>query len=372
MKKLIAILLSLLLMCSVALPAFAIIYGDEDDPYTDYGIAKGYVRTKEVSKSEGSTHTIARTFNKQGKVTKETDTWKSEGYTDKTIRKYTYDKKGRLTKEVDYLSDSISTTTYAYNKAGNVTQETRVFTYEDGSSSTTKSTYAYDQKGNKIKEVTYLNDHIVTTTSIYDKKGRLTKETVVYAYENTESFTTVTTYTYDKAGNEIKRVTKSDNVDGVTKSTVTCVYDEKGRLIKYTEAYSYSQETSKEVITYTYDKNGNKIKEVDKQSFGDGGKATRTVTSTYDEKGNLIKEVYTDKTLWGSSKNTISYVYDGNGRLKKETRVYKDGNGTEKTVQSLTYDKAGNLIKVVFTVQPAGDAPASKEVTTYTYQKIGT
>ena len=39
MKKLIAILLSLLLMCSVALPAFAIIYGDEDDPYTDYGIA---------------------------------------------------------------------------------------------------------------------------------------------------------------------------------------------------------------------------------------------------------------------------------------------------------------------------------------------
>ena len=28
--------------------------------------------------------------------------------------------------------------------------------------------------------------------------------------------------------------------------------------------------------------------------------------------------------------------------------------------------------KVVFTVQPAGDAPASKEVTTYTYQKNGT
>ena len=54
MKKAIAVLLALVLMFGAALPAFAFPMTEEGEDET-FGIAKGYVRTKEVQKnSDGS------------------------------------------------------------------------------------------------------------------------------------------------------------------------------------------------------------------------------------------------------------------------------------------------------------------------------
>ena len=77
MKKLLAILLALLLMLSVALPAFAFPSSEEGDGRDEtFGIAKGYVRTKEHRKEGEDAYLCVRTYNKQGKLTKETQTTK--------------------------------------------------------------------------------------------------------------------------------------------------------------------------------------------------------------------------------------------------------------------------------------------------------
>ena len=372
MKKVIALLLTLVLLFAAALPASAIIYGDEGDEFETFGIAEGYVRTKEVIKSEESTRTITRAFNKQGKLVSETDVYVGEGYTEKTAQKLTYDKKGNLTKEIYYFDDNVSTTIYTYNQAGNPIKEVCTISYEDNTSTTTSKVYTYDKNGNKIKEVSYGYDCVATTTYTYDGKGQLTKESEISVYEDNSKYTNVTTYAYDKNGNEIKRAQKTTSPgDGSSSHTVTSVYNDKGQLVKCTDVSTYGSSTTREVIVYTYDKNGNKIKEVDKQSFPDNTKATMTTTSTYDADGHVIKEVCVLKSAWSTSKTIITCVYDSAGRLKKETNVYKDSDGAEKTVKMLAYDKAGNLKKVTISYSPTGDGIVSKTVTTYAYQKIG-
>ena len=113
-KRILAILLAVALAFSLALPAFAFPASDEGDGRDKtYGIAKGYVRTKESTKdSDGNAHVTATVYNKQGKPVKVTQTNKGDDYsytsTEKYVCAYRYDD-GSASKE---------TTTYTYQKIG--------------------------------------------------------------------------------------------------------------------------------------------------------------------------------------------------------------------------------------------------------------
>ena len=90
MKKLLSLLLAVLLVFTAALPAFAAPNGEDDE----FGVAKGYVRTKEAWKSSsGETTTITRTLNKQGKTIKEVETFKSESSSSRRVITFAFDKK---------------------------------------------------------------------------------------------------------------------------------------------------------------------------------------------------------------------------------------------------------------------------------------
>lgn len=377
MKKLIAILLALLLMCSVALPVFAFPSTDEGDGRDEtYGIAKGYVRTKESQKStEGYSNVITRTYNKQGKLTKEVQKSKSDDYSGTSITKNTYDKKGNLTKSVYYENDYVITDTFAYNSKGNVTKETRKIAYEDNSTWTLIRTYTYNKAGKVTKELAYYDDCEDIKTCTYDKKGNLTKEVRTQSYEdNTQTKNTIT-YAYDKNGNETKMsIVDKDRYGSVEKHSYVCVYNEKNLCVKMTEKWSFEDnegniEKSSAVSTYTYDKAGNLTKEVFKSTYGDGSKRTLTFVNTYDETGNKVKAVTTEKSDGYNAKTTATYTYTA-GLLTKEATVTKDGDGTFKVTETYAYDKAGNLTKYVCAYKYA-DGTANKEVTVYTYQKIG-
>ena len=91
MKKTIAFLLTVILLLSLAVPAF----GAWTDPDAeDFGIAKGYVRTKEVEIDEnGETSVASYIYNKQGNLIEYHTV--SSAYPDAHLS-CSYDKKGQL------------------------------------------------------------------------------------------------------------------------------------------------------------------------------------------------------------------------------------------------------------------------------------
>ncbi len=372
MKKTIAVLLAVLLAFSLALPAFAFpesVEGDARD--NTYGIAKGYVRTKEAYQGpDGSSHVYNWSYNKQGKMTKEVESYKSEGVSESTSIKWTYDKKGNLIKDVYHMSDSVITDTFTNNSKGQVTKEERKIVYEDNSVYTSARFYTYNKAGKVVKELAYYDDCEEIKTYTYDKKGNVTKEVWTQSYEdNTRSKTTITR-TYDKKGNELTlTMVDKDRYGSVEKRSNVSVYNKKNLCVKYTENWSYANDgetmSSTGVTTFAYDKKGNVTKEVFKSNDSDGYRRSVTTVNTYDAKGRVLKTVINEKSTEYSDKVTVTYTYNKKGLLVKEVTVSADGGSTDKTTETYAYDKAGNLTTYVYA------SSMGKSTTTYAYQKIG-
>ena len=377
MKKTLALLLALALVFSLALPAFAFPSSEDGDGRDEtFGIAKGYVRTKESTKdADGNTYVTATVYNKQGKPVKETITNKGEDYSYKATTKYAYDKKGNLTKESFYGDDYITVTTYSYNSKGKVTKETVKTTYEDNSTYLSVWTFTYNKAGNVTKELGYYDDCEDVTVYSYNKAGDVTKQVQTKSYEDTTQDQITQTWTYDKNRNETNwTMVDKDRYGSTEKRAIASVYNKKNLCVKMTETWSFassdgSVDSSRDVTTYAYDSKGNVTKEVYKSTSSDGYKYTLTIVNTYDEKGNKIKMSLTGKGDVNNSKSTTTYTYK-NKRLVKEVTVSKDEDGATKTTETYTYDKAGNLTKYVC-VYRYGDGSTNKETTVYTYQKIG-
>ena len=356
-KALLSLLLSAVLtlfVFSAALPAFAAPNVREEE---SFGLAKGYVRLNETYKSsDGTLTTVVRSVNKQGKITKETETNKSsEGAVDKHIKSYVYDKKGFLIKETDkdFYDDGnsdVSVALYTNNKKGKPTR----IEYRMGESSHVIE-ITYDKKGNMTKEVNYFNNGIDTTTYTYNKKGNVTKEQSKTEYEDNTWNKFTLTYTYDKQGNTTKESYVQSASDGSAETqTTTRVYNAKGQLIKCTESFLFNnhvgyESTSQCVTTYAYGKNGKVSKEVERRVYDNGPEEKTTTAYTYDSKGRVTKTAVSYLVGGGASKSTTTYSYDKKGNLIKEANVYKDMDGIGKTTDTFSYDKAGNLIKQVDT-----------------------
>ena len=183
-----ALVMAVALVASLGLAGFA--------PQQAYASGKKavYVITKTVTKyPDGHKAVSTYKYNSKGLLAKETGVDYGSDSTLKSETKYTYDKKPALKKEVfksDLLSGSITyksngkgwvvkasdgispfgdTTTYKYNKKGQLTQSN-----EDG----TKSRYSYDKKGNLIKITEGSGSKKSVIQFKYDKKNNLVRQTV--------------------------------------------------------------------------------------------------------------------------------------------------------------------------------------------------
>ena len=369
MKRIIAILLSLSLLFGTALHAFGFAYGEEGDPYEDFGIAKGYVRTKQVTKDNiGHYSRVTSSYNQQGKLLKKTDVSDGDGYQNKTVIQNTYDKKGRLTKTVCKEYGSVYTSIYSYDKHGNEIKCVNKTVDSDGARFTSTTVKTYDKK-NRLIESVYSSEYSTETkTYTYNKAGKVVKETDETVDNDGDRTKDTTTYTYDKAGNMIKMANVSySSYTGTRKHTITDEYNDKGQLVKSTDVHKSDGGTDRETYEYTYDAKGNNVKGVVKSFYADGSTEAIYISSTYNAKGQLTKRVNDVKIQWGSGKHTNYYTYDSKGRMIKDVYIFQGEDGsTSKSVSQYSYDKAGNLLKVVFKNQDG-----MRETTTFAYQKIG-
>ncbi len=211
---------------------------------------------------------------------------------------YTYDDQGNMIKEVvlrgeyDFKILQVSyTTDYTYDKDGNMTA--KAWTYPNGS--TTRTDYVYDKDGNLIRE----EMGAVVVEYFYDKDGKLLEEKHADA---------VVQYTYDKDG-KLTKTQRDENVNTTSEYTCEYFYDENGWLIK--ETYTgYGNSVSQEVratTAYTYDQAGNLIRKDETRINGSNQYVTKFV---YDTNGNLIE--YTEAQPGNStrvSKMTYQLVY---------------------------------------------------------------
>ena len=348
MKKTIALILAVLMLVPCFLTAaFAWAPTTEED---DFGIAPGYVRTKEVRKNaDGSSWAMASAYNKAGQLTKTVKVEKSSYGTTKTTTAYAYDKNGNITKKVVKFAGEDSsykeTYAYSYNKSGDVK----------------KAVYRYEGSGNYWEKM--------TTAYTYDWSGNLTKVTVKRSGLGGE-WSQTQTFTYDRFGRKIRENTHN-GFSRIEETVREFAYDSDDNLIRINYA-EYSADGTYEyhsTQTNTYDKNGN----ITKSTFRDTDSSNELVTRyTYDKNGRLKKTVETLSAQgYGDSyTETTTYTYDANGNLIKEVTARENAFMIRKTATAYSYDVRGNLIKKVVAKTDTDSHKVEKDVYAYAYQKI--
>ena len=279
--------------------------------------------------------------------------------------RYEYDAAGRLVKTIQsvdredvglepnrHVKKEFLTTTYAYDKNGNVikivtpegyeiyreydlldrlTKETHVDRQSDINRSTI---YEYDKAGNLIAET----DSRGSIRRCYDLQDQMTEE--VDREGNTRRFQ------YDKNGNLIKIVQPSDSHEnGEEGESYTFTYDSMGRLESVRNALGFLEEQNE------YDANGNLIRK--KDALG------TLVEYTYDI-ANRQKNIWTGEVTnrqEGTNRPSQTYTYDARGNITgitdgegNQTKYDLDAWGRITTIhkpdgskETYTYDYAGNI-----------------------------
>jgi RHS repeat-associated protein len=294
---------------------------------TTYGYDAGH-QLKTIDYSDGSTHSVAYTYDGDGRRT---------GMTDATgTTSYTLDSLGRPTQVTDGANDSVG---YGYDLAGNTTS----ISYPAGLGSVTRgfddagrltsvtdwlthaSSFHYDNDGN-LDTLTYPNT--VTGTNTFDNADRLL--TITYAKGNT----TLGKYTYSHTGaGLLASATPSAGAPGTAStyaydsnarlqatagpsSPAKWVYDAADRVstqpdgstLAYDDAnqLATTTPTSGPATSYAYDNRGNRTSST-------VGTATPT-NYGYDQANDL--------TTINNPTGTWTYTYDGNGvRVSRQLGV---------------------------------------------------
>ncbi|MBQ7597687.1 MAG: hypothetical protein IJU56_03810 [Clostridia bacterium] len=379
-NRVLSLLLCALLLASLALPALAAKKAPSPDPFENeetFGVAKGFVRTKALYRTGDSTLRITRSFDKQGKLLKETETESEYDMINSKITRCAYDKNGFLikkteTRQTNRGEEEPVVVLFTNDKKGNAVKEE--WRMGENSHSFKRT---FDKKNRLTREIEYFNTGVSDTKITYDKAGNITKQRMRSDYEDNTWYQTDIVNTYDKNGNATGWTLKNRASDGSKRDVrEQSVFNAKGQCTEstYRETYvtsdkSYRSVTQK-VTTFTYDKKGQLTKETEKETADNGSVETTVSTYEYNENGMYSRTARMSLKGSDKSKSATAYTYDQKGRPTKVVTVYKDQRGATKTADAFAYDKHGNLTKNV-TVRTGPGAAAEKTVRTYAYQKIG-
>ena len=241
---------------------------------------------------------------------------------------YEYDYRSRMVKMVEPAgstgSTDTKTTTFAYNKKGNLAaktvtksgvQVTEEYLYNILDKVTCKKVksgndvvaelYSYDDNGNLVKKYDARNEGIENLTYISDYNSGN------YDY---------TAYEYDALNRRTKTVYKGDVMEYIE-------YDGRGNITLKAdgEGYDSTNPAASAGDRFTYDAWNNVV------SVKPADAPTRSMTYEYDSLGNRVSQ--TDYY-----NNTTAYEYYGNGLIKNIT--YEPG-----VTESFAYDMTGKLRK---------------------------
>ena len=288
------------------------------------------------------------TYNSQGNITEYRISNSASG----TVE-YEYDALNRLSGK-DFTSGSFSNeVSYAYENSGNVTSPTRVNNYTSyvNGERSFYSDYGYDSKGN-INYI-YLGSGVEIRYT-YDKLNQLTRE-------DNGAVNLTYTYTYDKAGNIIKKETYPLVAPGSPltspTSTKTYTYGDSAwgdRLTAYNGTPIYYDSVGNPLTyyngsSYEFTWRGRQLTSAKKSgtttnfTYNDEGLRTSKSRDTYE-----VKYYYSNGLLVGESNNTetILYIYDAEGApLGMQYRKHTDDEGAWTT---LWYEKnlQGDIIAI--------------------------
>ncbi|MCX3064245.1 golvesin C-terminal-like domain-containing protein [Streptomyces beihaiensis] len=298
---------------------------------------------------------------------------------------YAYNSYGELTKATDADQHSTSYSSFEANgypqtetdALGNVTSTSydvrgEVLSVKDPLGKTVTQTY--DTYGRPLESKTPKDQangvYITTPAPVYDANDNVTQSTAPNGAVTTAAFDAadqlkqvtspkdqstdpdrITTYTYDKVGNELTVTSPKGNLSGATAGsyTTTYAYDALNRPVSVTDAAG-------NVTSTTYDNAGNTAEVVDplKNNTTDTTDFTSKYTYDLDHRATVVTDAA------GHTKKT---GYDKDGRHTSSTD--EDGNAT-----LYTYDERGQLTEV----QVPHDNPSGTityDTTKYAYDQVG-
>ncbi|MEU8035990.1 LamG-like jellyroll fold domain-containing protein [Streptosporangium sp. NPDC049078] len=307
--------------------------------------------TKKTSTATGTTRTesVSYAHNVLNQVTRQT----VENGTDDLITTNLYDDRGLLSATTDPRGNASGataadfTTTMRYDLAGRL-METKAAQVTIEKNSTTAAIgqptvkYGYNSAG----EQTHLVDaEGRTTTSVFDKAGRLTSTVgASYTPPGGSAITPTVSFGYDEAG---RQTTVTDPRNHVTST----VYDALGRPVKVTEPGPSGPGGA---WVGEYNLLGEQVAATDPTGARN--------EATYDDLGRQITQTVIERTP-ATVAHTTALTYDTAGNLTK--RVAPGNKTTTYTVNA-----AGEVTATVAPATPTTSAPASR-TTAFGYDLMG-
>jgi RHS repeat-associated protein len=256
----------------------------------------------------------------------------------------------------DHTADPDRTTTYTYDKIGELkttTEPKGTLTTTDATDYVTTNTYdaigeltdATNATGDKIS---YQYDDVGNATVVIDPVKNATADTT--------DFTTKTAYDLDHRPYQV-----TDAAGNATKTG----YDKDGLATTSTDAENNT-------TTTTYDERG-KVAQVQAPYQGSAGSPTWRVTKyEYDQVGNTTKVIYPRATAAGSTTAFVSQTtYDELNRPARQYQPYDPSDArynSPNVYTETTYDPAGRVTK---TSAPPSNGQSVRNDTTYTYYDDG-
>ncbi len=293
------------------------------------------VKVEEIN--AGSTYTTTYTWNLNNKLTNITDALAN-------VRNFTYDGLGRRLTAQD-LHASADTTfgtwTYTYDDAGNLTQtldpksQTVNYTYDDLNRVLTEDytgqagievTYTYDVGTGNLGKLTSVVNPASTRAYIYNSNGGLKQET-----DTLNSVNYVTTYDYDRQGNQVT-ITNPDN------SQVKYTYNTAGLLEQVQRKESTDGSFINVITNFDYNPDGKIVTTTNANST--------TTTNTYDATKlyRLTHKVTTGPGAGGTPTTVSFFPQAGDGM------VTSNASATWATIHDGTTGSAAAATATTFNV----------------------
>ena len=300
-----------------------------------------------------------KTYYKYDGLNRETGRWSPANGSSFMYLGKEYDKAGNITKETR-CKDNVSALSvpasnliwnaYSFDALNRVNEQT--------DSMGGKVTYSYVDSTDTVTQKAYRSvSEYDQTISKYNHFGQVKQSalTVDAADFTTGATELVTTVTFDQEGNVLTQTRPNSLV-------TTYTYDLLGRMLTASEpGFDETGAAGTITTTYTYDFRGNKLTEKDPLNrttayeYDKRGFLTKVTDAkggisiySYDLGGRLTAEVTPKNYVAGAAVDTLSrrsFEYDKMGRTLKSKDIYKDSTGSFKTiVNSNTYDVSGNRL----------------------------